>query len=278
MSKESPVGVKLLWLITLLLIASLSIGVISPYVSVPANRRVSVETLDQQKLTAMGLTATVTSASFLVSTLPDDTGTSLADELDDLSGILMLIVCVIYLEKFLLTTTGFVSFSILIPLACAFGAASLSRHGKPLRSWAIKLMLFALLLFFMVPSGVTVTNLVEDTFQESIHQSMNAVDQLSGDVSNSQPDENKSAVMQFISGIGDSVTRMFDTAKNLLSALTDAIAVLVITTCAIPLVTVLFFIWIIKLLFGYQINLPPFRPLPHPSKHSHLPDEFPHSH
>ena len=152
MFKDRSLGPKLICLIALMLAAALSIGVISPYVSEPSNRSAAIATLDDQKLTAMGLTATVTSAAFLVSAIPDDTGSSLADELDDLSSILMLIVCVIYLEKFLLTTTGLVSFSILIPAACALWGLSLFQRGKALQVWAAKILIFALLLFFFSPS------------------------------------------------------------------------------------------------------------------------------
>ena len=281
MFKDELFGEKSIRLIILILVAVLSFSVISPYVSKPANRTNAINTLDDQKLTAMGLTATVSSAAFLVSALPDDTGTSLADELDDLSSILMAIVCVIYMEKFLLTTTGMLSFSILIPLSCALLGINLYKPSKTLQSWAVKLLIFAFLLFVMVPTGVKLTNMVEETFHESIALSFNAVEQYSQEVEDND-DEDKGRLQQIISDIGDGVTRMIDTAKNLLSALTDAIAVLVITTCAIPILTVLIFVWGIKKLFGYEIEkhfgyeikLPSVKQLPHLSsrfKHSKQP-------
>lgn len=272
MFKDRTIGQKLVCLVLLAVLAALSIGYVSPYVSEPANRADAISTLDDQKLTAMGLTATVTSTSFLVSALPDDTGTSIADELDDLSSILMLIVCVIYLEKFLLTTTGLVSFSVLIPIACALLGISLFHPGKALRVWGVKILLFAVLLFLMVPTGVTLTNMVQDTFRETIDQSMAAVEQLSSEVGAAEA-EDTSAFKQFINGITDGIQRLFETAKNMLSALTDAIAVLVITTCAIPLLTLLFFLWVIKLLFGYQIRLPHPPRLPRHGPRPHLPEE-----
>ena len=50
MFKDQSVGRKLIGFIILLLVASLSIGVISPYVSAPVNRSNALETLDDQKL------------------------------------------------------------------------------------------------------------------------------------------------------------------------------------------------------------------------------------
>lgn len=255
MFKDRSLGLKLVCLILLVVLAALSVGYVSPYASSADFHSASIATLEEQKQTAMSLTATVTAASYAVSSLPNDTATPIAEQLADLTGPLLVIVCVIYLEKFLLTTTGFVSFSILVPLACALFGISLFRPGEALRAWAIKVLVFALLLFSMVPAGVTVTNLVQETFQESIDQTFTTAERFSSEVENAQK-EDTGAFMQFIEGIGESVIRLFDMAKNVLSTLTDAIAVLLITTCAIPLITLLFFLWIIRILFGLNIRLP----------------------
>jgi len=265
MFKDRSIGLKLICLILLTVLAVLSMGYVSPYASSADFHSPSIATLEEQKQTAMSLTATVTAASYAVSSLPNDTATPIAEQLADLTGPLLVVVCVIYLEKFLLTTTGFVSFTILVPLACLLFGVNLFRPGEALRSWAVKVMIFALLLFAMVPTGVTITNLVQETFQESIDQTFATAERFSDEVENAQA-EDSNAFMQFIEGIGESVVRLFDMAKNVLSTLTDAIAVLLITTCAIPLLTLVFFVWVIRILFGLQIKLP----VPYPRKHPRL--------
>ena len=248
-------GFKLICLILLVLFAAFSAGYVSPYASSAAFHSDSIATLEEQKQTAMSLTATVTAASYAVSSLPNDTATPIAEQLADLTGPLLVVVCVIYLEKFLLTTTGFVSFSILVPLACLLLGINLFRPGEALRCWAVKVLIFALLLFAMVPAGVTITTLVQETFQESIEHTFATAETFTNEVETAQ-EKNANAVVQFFEGIGESVAKLFDMAKNVLSTLTDAIAVLLITTCAIPLLTLLFFVWIIKILFGLHIKLP----------------------
>ena len=42
--------------------------------------------------------------------------------------------------------------------------------------------------------------------------------------------------------------------EDTLSTFLDAIAVLIITSCAIPIVVILIFVWIIKILFGFNIK------------------------
>ena len=62
--------------------------------------------------------------------------------------------------------------------------------------------------------------------------------------------------MNFLKGIGKEVTGLAESAKNALSVFIDAIAVLIITTCVIPILVIMFFLWLIKMLFGITINLP----------------------
>ena len=261
MFKDRSLGLKLVCLVLLAVLAVFSIGYLSPYASSADFHSDSIATLEEQKQTAMSLTATVTAASYAVSSLPNDTATPIAEQLADLTGPLLVVVCVIYLEKFLLTTTGFVSFSLLVPLAGLLFGVDLFRPGETLRSWAIKVMIFALLLFAMVPAGVTITNLVQETFQESIDQTFTTAERFTDEVEDVQ-EQGSNAFVQFFESIGESVSRLFDMAKNVLSTLTDAIAVLLITTCAIPLLTLLFFLWMIRILFGLHIRFPVPKGLP----------------
>jgi superfamily I DNA/RNA helicase len=67
-------------------------------------------------------------------------------------------------------------------------------------------------------------------------------------------DEKSNKFMDFLKGLGNEVTDLADSAKNALSVFIDAIAVLLITTCVIPILVIFFFLWIIKLIFGLNID------------------------
>ena len=54
--------------------------------------------------------------------------------------------------------------------------------------------------------------------------------------------------------ITSGVSSGIEKAKEVLSKFIDAIAVLIITTCVIPIAVMIFLIWIIKMIFG--INIP----------------------
>ena len=51
-------------------------------------------------------------------------------------------------------------------------------------------------------------------------------------------------------------TELVESVKNALSVFIDAVAVLIITTCIIPVAVILFFVWLIKMLFGIEIKKP----------------------
>ena len=49
---------------------------------------------------------------------------------------------------------------------------------------------------------------------------------------------------------------MLEKGEELLNRFIEAIAVMMVTSCLIPIVVLLFAFWIIRMLFGIQINAP----------------------
>ena len=56
--------------------------------------------------------------------------------------------------------------------------------------------------------------------------------------------------------VSSGVTGILDTAKNWVARLIEAFAVMIVTNCVIPVVVLLFFVWIINVLMGLNIELP----------------------
>ena len=73
--------------------------------------------LDEKKTTALELCAGATALSAAITLIPGDTGTPIAEKLTDLSGYFLIVVSAIYLEKYLLTILGALTFRWLIPAA-----------------------------------------------------------------------------------------------------------------------------------------------------------------
>lgn len=252
MIKEKKLLKKAIIILLLIVTAILSITVISDYASSTETHANSIKVLDDKKMTAMSLTTGVAVTSTAISAIPNDTGSPIAEQISQLTGPLLVVVCIIYLEKFLLTITGYISFTYLIPIACGLFAGYVLTQKEMLKMLAIKLSVFAVAIFLIVPTSVKVTNLVEATFQESISQTFESAQEIGSESQEADEDSNK--LWKFIESVGDSVSNVVETAKNALSTFVDAVAVLIITTCVIPVVVLLMFVWIIKIIFGLNIN------------------------
>ena len=74
-----------------------------------------VSYLDHKKATVMELSAASTAASAAISMIPGDAGTPVAEKLADLSMYTLLILCAIFLEKYLVTITGIAALRFMIP-------------------------------------------------------------------------------------------------------------------------------------------------------------------
>ena len=101
-----------------LLLAAVSVFLLTGYAVSPELHAGTIASLDEKKTTVMELTAASTAAAAVVSALPDDTGTPIAEQLADLSGYFLIVLSAIYLEKYLTTLSGYAAFTVLIPLAC----------------------------------------------------------------------------------------------------------------------------------------------------------------
>lgn len=262
MFKGTQTATRIIALLVCVLFISLSIGAASPYFSSPQTYDDIIEKLDEKKTTASNMTTAITIVSFGLSALKDDTATPIAEEIANLTGPLLLITCILYAEKFLLTTTGYISFTFLIPLACVLIVISMFTPKRNIRNLAYKILIFAIAIVLLVPASVQLTVMVEETFESSIKNAIDRASNLAKEIITVNASEGANFFIKFIEGIGDSVTFILDTGKNVLSLFIDALAVMLITTCAIPVFTFLAFAWIINKLFNVQFNLPPKEKLP----------------
>ena len=110
----------------------------------------------------MAVTATAVAA------VPGDATTPVAEQISELTTPLLIVVSAIYLEKFLLTSLGYISFDFLIPIACILLCIYVFYRKEILKTMAVKLFVFAIASFLIIPVSVRVTTLMETTFEESI--------------------------------------------------------------------------------------------------------------
>lgn len=258
MTIRNPV-IRWLAVILLVAVAATSILCLSRYTASPDTYSRSLQKLDDQKMNAMMLSSVVTVASTAISAIPDDTATPIAEQLSELSGPLLAIVCVLYAEKFLLTTMGWASAVVLLPGACLCLILYLLGHWVTFRRWAFKLFILAVAMVLLIPASVGITLLVEETFAESVNATYHAAYHLSEETQQ-QDETGKNGFLSFFTGLKDNISALLVKAKSMLSILVDAVAVLIITSCVIPGLTVMLFLIIVRVLFHLPIVAVPVRP------------------
>lgn len=290
---------KCITAVILLLVAILSITVIGKYASAPENHQKTIASLDEKKQTVMELTAASTVTSALITLLPGDTATPIAEKMADVSGYLLVVLCAIYLEKYLVTITGYVAFTYLIPIACGLWIFNLIFANATVRKLATKLAVFGLAISFVVPASVKISDLIGDTYQaqieatiedakntQSILENSGVVDDtnatettgtteasetVTGNVQEKENNNSGSVSNIFdwakdaISGAKDSVANVVENVtisteelvqkvENSLNHFIEAVAVMIITSCVIPMLVLLLFFWMVKIVLDVDLS------------------------
>lgn len=243
----------------------------------PATYSHTIEVLDHNRTTILGLTAASAAASAAVSALPDDICSPLSQEISDFTTYFMVILSVIYLEKYLLTILAAAACYILIPAGCSSLLINSFFPTGVLRSIGAKLLIFGAALLLVIPTSVWVSDQINAIYSESIEITVQSASAVSENLIGEAPDENEentSVIDEAKALLGDlsgSVAGVVEQFKNLLNRFIEATAVMIVTTCLIPLLVIVFFVWIVKTLFNIQIILP--TSLPKPRKHKHFRDD-----
>ena len=242
-------------LIALAAVVALSVLVVRPILTDPATFQESIDYLDGKKQNAMMISLGTGSASFIVSVLPNDTGTPISEELAKLSNHILLVISAILLERYLLTAMGFLSTSVIIPLACLFGTFSILAKGenkKKFRVFFIRFVILAIFLVQILPVACSCGMAIEKINKQSIEAAMDDA-RTANEIVESIPEETKkknifSKIEEFFSGLWKNATEAYEWAKSVLSNFLSATAVMIVTTIAIPIMILLFYIWIVRLL------------------------------
>ena len=270
---------KILFALIPIVIALLSLFVIARFTSSTEFNAKTIQSLDDKKTTVMELAAASTAASAAITLIPGDVGTPIANKLADLSSYFLIVLCAIYLEKYLVTITGYAAFKILVPIACVFFSGYLLWRKEILRVVAQKFLLFGLAVYLVIPASVKVADMIETTYASSIESTIETAKQTTDEIESetgesgqvddkssyekSQSDsdsDSKENAGGFFSGLFNKVQEGVSTAtanvENVLNNFIEALAILLVTSCLIPILVLIFFVWLVKMLLGLNIDIP----------------------
>lgn len=215
-----------------------------------------IETIDDKKTTAIEMTAAVTAVSVAITLLPDDIGSPVAERAADLSGYLMVIVIALFTEKYLLTLSGMLAFRWVIPIALVIAAVTLFMKNDQARRSVIKvtskIVLFSLVLWAIVPASISVINVIDSQAEESAINAIEQARQYSDTITENSSGE--SGISGWLDRIKGGAAGVSAKMEAVLDNFVEAIAVMIVTTCIIPLAAFAVMLWILKLFTGADIK------------------------
>ena len=246
--------IRLLLSALLVLLGVISALFVADWAGSAATYASTTAVIDEKTEDVLKLTASASLASFGASAIPGDTATPIAAKLADFSEYFLLILTVLYAEKYLLSLIGLGVFRVLIPASCLLGILALNfwRQGWRL---AVKLFLTGLLLFALIPSSFSVSNLIYGAYRESIDGTISAAETLSDETAPlADATEDKGTVQTILDRLSETTASLTDKAVDAVNRFVETLAVMIVTSCVIPLLVLLFFLWVIRQLTGVNLS------------------------
>lgn len=123
---------------------------------------------------------------------------------------------------------------------------------------------FALALVLVIPSGIYASSMIERTYQASISETLEDakknVAEVETDATTEADTDQQSGLSGLFSKVKDSIgsaaSGTLEKFKQTLNNLIEALAILLVTSCLIPILVILLFLWLFKLIIGIDIPLP----------------------
>lgn len=294
---------KIICIIICVAIGAASFFWAAPTAQNPESYEKTIETLDSLENKALVMTASSTALATAAALVPGDVTTPIANKLADVAGYMVIVYVAIIMEKYLLAMTGLVAFKILLPIALAAIGISIFLKGETgkvtLRRLACKLAVLGILLWALVPTSALVTNIINDTYDMSygvetelevgVLESIDEIEAEEEATEKSGEEEKEDfSIKNLWNNIVDKTSAVTETVKgkvsdgvvefqNSLNKMIEGVAVMIVTTCVIPLCVLILFLWIVKNVTGLNITVPSLKKLPKASRLLKKPDESIHA-
>ncbi len=239
--------------VIMLAIMLCSVFIVSKFATSPEYYKGTMQSIDDKKATVMGITAGAATTSTILAAFPGDVTTPIANQIMQISSYLMIVVCVLVLEKSVLTVMGYLAFNILVPIACVlFGIHTFIRK-EFLKTIALKFVIFAMVIVTIIPLSVKIGDLICDSNSVYIEQVTEESIEENTEKNTGEGTLDESWSDGIINKFKEGAAYAGNYAKEKLNNFIDAIAIFIIAYCAIPIIVIVFVVWFFNFLFGLKI-------------------------
>lgn len=224
----------------------------------------TIASIDEELSGVLKLSALTTGISATITAIPDDIGTPIAEHLMTLTTLLLVVIITLFFEKYSLTLIGKLIFIIVLPIIIGMFGAGALKHSKKLLLKSINGFLIASLIFLAIPLSVNLSNEIKKTYEFSLDNTLaeaeNAKEKTDEVTSGDPDDDDKNFIEGAISKVTDAISSTvmggLYAAENFLNTLTESLAILIVTSCVIPMIVLAIFIWMIKKLIEIDLSKP----------------------
>lgn len=281
------------------LVLVLSVTVLAPRASSQETYQSTIAKLNEKQTTVLEVTAVASASSIALAAFPDDATTPVADKIMDLAGYLVLVLCAIVMEKYMLTLSGYFVFRWMLPAFCVLLGLNTFLKNQTLSRVAAKILILGLALMLVVPVSVRLSDMIQETYEISIETTMEKEElpaetqRITEEMEQAEPEpvasneetmdgnwlkqatrglgsffaqagrsieEMKDAAAEAASSAMDTVKGLKDEAvakaQDMMRDLVETVVVLIVVNCLLPILVLVFLLWVINLIMGIQLSLP----------------------
>ncbi|MEE8808741.1 MAG: hypothetical protein SOI44_10045 [Lactimicrobium sp.] len=264
-------------------IALLSVFVFAKFFSSYKILKGTYDYLDTKKNQVMGINAAVTGAAMIAGALPKQMGSAIVATLTNLQKPCLTVLAAVFAERYLASIFIDISLVFLIPIACIFGIIyQWLNDGTIMKNLAFKLATMGIVLSLTIPASVFLSKHIENvsSANEKIEE-VQRLDQLEEEINNETQENNDTddqadeetandeniwdKIVDTISDTADEAKDQLEKAantakvtiqkiKNWINGVIEALVIMIVTSCFIPIIVFVILFWLLKLLF--QIDVP----------------------
>ena len=255
--------------VIVLIIGTISFLGVSTWAKNPKTYPETTSKIEEFQDNALLLTTAATGMATAAALIPGDSTTPVANKLADVAGYMVIVYAALTMEKYIMTLTGVLLFKLIIP---ALSLLTLfitwvikdTEWQARLKFILAKVLLVGIVLWALVPASMYVSTMVQDMYNVSAEAKMEQVEeenkQLESEAEQSKEnadDEDSSFLANWFEKAKEKVNNAKTSAKQkakefeaVLDNLIEGVAVLIVTTCIIPLAVMVLMMWLVKLIIA----------------------------
>ena len=224
-----------------------------------AINKYAINYLDDKQKTVLALTAAIAVASTAIAAVPGDATTPIAQSIANITDKLIIVSGAIFFEKYLVTLLGMLIFRFLIPLLCMAYILSTWKDSFSYQKSILKWMLVGICMYAIIPTSVWISNGIEENHETTIQE---AVDH-KNDKNNIDEDTDKNLWDTITDTISNTASNAIEYCETVLKNFTEATAIMLVTSCLIPVCVMFLFLYICKNMFPIPLQYSSQKKLKH---------------